>query len=177
MIRATRSVTEATARAAGAASSMQQEQVIAAANLARQAVGELLNTTRAAAQNAENAELKYKTLNAGREVALQVKQLLSTLYFLLSRPDDRQAKNALLTASREVAKVSSKVRLVVCHTTNFRQWVTWRNAANSFARTHGRMARTLPLWPRTSCSVQPALSKRRLSSLPIFARVRCTLPT
>lgn len=46
--------------------------MIQAANLARQAVGELLVTTRAAALNADNAELKYHTLNCGRDVALQV---------------------------------------------------------------------------------------------------------
>uniref|UniRef100_A0A915D6V7 I/LWEQ domain-containing protein n=1 Tax=Ditylenchus dipsaci TaxID=166011 RepID=A0A915D6V7_9BILA len=106
VIRAAGKVTEATARATGAASNLQQEHVIAAANLARQAVGELLATTRAAALNTDHrdAELKYKTLNAGRDVALQVKQLLATLHGLLSRPDDRQVKNAILVASREVAK-------------------------------------------------------------------------
>lgn len=72
MIRTTRHVTEAVTRATNAASGLHEEQVIQAANLARQAVGELLVTTRAAALNAENAELKYHTLNCGRDVALQV---------------------------------------------------------------------------------------------------------
>lgn len=55
------------------ASTQDQEQVIATANFARQAVAELLATTLSAANGAENVELKFRTIHAGREVALQVK--------------------------------------------------------------------------------------------------------
>lgn len=105
VLRAARSVTDATAKATSAASSMHQEQVIASANLARQAVSELLNSTRAAALTAESAELKYRMLNCGRDVALQVKHLLSTLQTLLIKPTDNATKSALLQASKEIADV------------------------------------------------------------------------
>lgn len=73
VLRITRTVTEASKRATSMISSSDQEQVIAAANFARQAVAELLATTLSAANNAENVELKFRTIHAGREVALQVK--------------------------------------------------------------------------------------------------------
>lgn len=67
-------MTEAAARAAGSAHSLNQEQIIASANMARQSVAELLTVTRAAALNIDprDADLKYRTLNAGRDVAVQV---------------------------------------------------------------------------------------------------------
>lgn len=56
-------------------------------------------------QNADNTDLKYKMLNSGREVALQVKHLLATLLQLHSRPDHPATKQAILMAAREIAKV------------------------------------------------------------------------
>ena len=73
--------------------------------MARQSVSDLLTIVRAASQNADNAELKYRMVNSGREVALQVKHLLATLLQLHSRPDHPATKQAILTASREIAKV------------------------------------------------------------------------
>lgn len=73
VLRITRTVTEASKRATSMVSTQDQEQVIASANFARQAIAELLATTLSAAHNAENVELKFKTIHAGREVALQVK--------------------------------------------------------------------------------------------------------
>ena len=66
-------MTAATTRASSAASSLYHEQVVAAANLGRQSVSELLRVTKAMAQGVENAELKYKMLGCGRDVALQVR--------------------------------------------------------------------------------------------------------
>lgn len=49
--------------------------------------------------------LRYRTLDCGREVALQVSSLLTTLQTLLSRPD-QDSRTALLEASRRVANAS-----------------------------------------------------------------------
>ena len=106
VIRAAHSIHEVTNKAGGAATSLNQEEIIATANYARQAVAELLTVTRAVAHKADNADLKYRTLNAGRDVALQVKHLLATLYSLAQRPHDTQSKNALHLAAQEIAKVS-----------------------------------------------------------------------
>uniref|UniRef100_A0A914HYR3 Talin n=1 Tax=Globodera rostochiensis TaxID=31243 RepID=A0A914HYR3_GLORO len=105
VVRASQSVTHAATKAAGASSLLHQENLIAAANLARQSVSDLLSTVRAAAATAENVELKYRMLNSGRDVALQVKYLLATLLHLMTRPDDPNTKNAVLTAANEIAKM------------------------------------------------------------------------
>lgn len=75
LARATKRVTDATTRLAGAAQTLQQSDVIAAANLARAAVSELLIVSRAAAADADSAEARYRTLDSGREVAAQVSSL------------------------------------------------------------------------------------------------------
>lgn len=72
LIRSTTAIRAATSKATSAANSLNQEQVIAAANLTRQAVNDLLDITKTTAQRADNADLKYKMLNAGRNVALEV---------------------------------------------------------------------------------------------------------
>jgi predicted translin family RNA/ssDNA-binding protein len=81
LLRITRTVTEASKRATHMASTQDQEQVIATANFARQAVAELLATTLSAANGAESVELKFRTIHAGREVALQVKGKLILVEF------------------------------------------------------------------------------------------------
>ena len=119
VIRASRATTIAAEKAAGSASLLHQENVIAgflklpiiftnlnlAANLARQSVGDLLGTVRTASLNATNPDLKYKMLNSGREVALQLKNLLVNILQLYSRPDHPATKQAVLTAAKEISKV------------------------------------------------------------------------
>lgn len=104
MIRATCSVTTAATKATEAASSLYQEQIIAAANLARQSVADLLVITKASAHNADNIELRFKMLNSGREVALQIKQLLSLIQSLLIRPGDRTTEAAIRSAAQEISR-------------------------------------------------------------------------
>uniref|UniRef100_A0A1I8EQD5 I/LWEQ domain-containing protein n=1 Tax=Wuchereria bancrofti TaxID=6293 RepID=A0A1I8EQD5_WUCBA len=105
LIRSTKQLTAATARAAAAAQTLQQSDIIAAANIARQSVCDLLATTRAAALSADSADARYRTLDCGREVAVQVRSLLITLQALTIRRDDPHARDALLEASRRIAKV------------------------------------------------------------------------
>uniref|UniRef100_A0A915Q6F4 FERM domain-containing protein n=1 Tax=Setaria digitata TaxID=48799 RepID=A0A915Q6F4_9BILA len=105
LIRSTKQLTAATARAAAAAQTLQQSDIIAAANIARQSVCDLLATTRAAALSADSADARYRTLDCGREVAVQVRSLLMTLQALVKRRDDPHARDALLEASRRIAKV------------------------------------------------------------------------
>lgn len=102
--RATKKVTEASTRLAGAAQTLQQGDIIAAANFARAAVSELLIVARAASLDAESAESRYRTLDSGREVAGQVRQLLTSLHSVLIRNGDQASKQLLLDASRGVAK-------------------------------------------------------------------------
>uniref|UniRef100_A0A8R1TSD6 FERM domain-containing protein n=1 Tax=Onchocerca volvulus TaxID=6282 RepID=A0A8R1TSD6_ONCVO len=105
LIKSTKQLTAATARAAAAAQTLQQSDIIAAANIARQSVCDLLATTRAAALCADSADARYRTLDCGREVAVQVRSLLITLQTLIIRRDDPHARDALLEASRRIARV------------------------------------------------------------------------
>ena len=105
VIQTAHGIHDVTSRAGGAASSLNQEEIIATANHARQAVADLLIVTHAIAQRAGNGELKYHTINAGRDVALQVKHLLATLRSLAERPNHAPTKNNLKIAAQEIAKV------------------------------------------------------------------------
>ncbi|KHJ97749.1 I/LWEQ domain protein [Oesophagostomum dentatum] len=104
LARATKRVTDATTRLAGAAQTLQQSDVIAAANMARAAVSDLLTVSRAAAADADTAEARYRTLDSGREVAAQVRGLLVALHTVLARNADQSSRQLLLDASRGVAK-------------------------------------------------------------------------
>ncbi|KAK5981052.1 VBS domain-containing protein [Trichostrongylus colubriformis] len=104
LARATKRVTDATTRLAGAAQTLQQSDVIAAANLARAAVSELLIVSRAAAADADSAEARYRTLDSGRDVAAQVRGLLVALHTVLARNADPSSRQLLLDASRGVAR-------------------------------------------------------------------------
>ncbi|CAI4221289.1 unnamed protein product [Auanema sp. JU1783] len=104
LARATQKVTDATTRLAKAAQSLQQADIIAAANFARAAVSELLIVARAAAVDADSPEARYRTLDSGREVATQVRGLLASLHNVLTRNSDPAARQLLLDASRGVAQ-------------------------------------------------------------------------
>ncbi len=72
LLRVSKPITDATARAAAAGQSLQQDDAIAAANLSRKSVFDLLTTTKEAAYAAENAGIRYRVLDAGRDVAIKV---------------------------------------------------------------------------------------------------------
>ncbi|CAJ0956652.1 unnamed protein product, partial [Mesorhabditis belari] len=103
LVRAGGHVTQATSRLANAAASLNQNDVIAAANLARTAVSGMLATARNAAADADSPDARYRTLDAGRDVATQVRDLLGSLHRMLER-NNPEAKQALLDSARGVAR-------------------------------------------------------------------------
>ncbi|KAI6238292.1 BMA-TLN-1, isoform b [Aphelenchoides fujianensis] len=122
VVRATRAVSEASKRAASTAkNALDQEQVVAAANFARQAVADMLHTTLSAAMNAETNELKFRTIHAGREVAVQVKELLARLAYLLNRPGNAEAEHSIMLASREVYEATAALA-TCCDTLRTNSW-------------------------------------------------------
>ncbi|KAI5700033.1 hypothetical protein M8J75_013081 [Diaphorina citri] len=103
LVRCTKPITQATAKAVAAGNSCKQEDVIVAANMGRKAISDML----AGCSNAaETHELCVKTLDAGQEVAVQYRELLQTVLHILSRPGDRIAdsKQALPPISRRIAQ-------------------------------------------------------------------------
>ncbi|GMR53179.1 hypothetical protein PMAYCL1PPCAC_23374, partial [Pristionchus mayeri] len=105
LMRATQGVSGAATKLAGVGSSLSQEDAVAAANLARTAVSELLRTTRIAAYETETAEAKFKTINAGREVAMQVRNLMRSVHGVLRvSGGDARVKETLVETTRALAR-------------------------------------------------------------------------
>lgn len=108
LLRVTRPVTEATGRAMAAAASLQQDDIIAAANLGRKVASNILSVAKAAAVNADSPDLRYKTLDAARELSMKLRYLLQELLGLVNRPQADGAQK-LLPSSRSVAEAVTKL--------------------------------------------------------------------
>lgn len=77
LIRVTRNVTAATAKAVAAGASNLQNDIIAAANLGRRAISEMLVVCRSVAWScAETQDLRQRTLDAGAAVGIAYRDLL-----------------------------------------------------------------------------------------------------
>uniref|UniRef100_A0A0N4ZUP8 FERM domain-containing protein n=1 Tax=Parastrongyloides trichosuri TaxID=131310 RepID=A0A0N4ZUP8_PARTI len=108
IIRASKSINDATNRALSASTTLNQDDLIAAANLARQSVSELLTVTSSIASTSDNAELRYRTIDSGREVAVQVKELLIGVHnILIKNGFDNESKNAIIYISKNIVQVTS----------------------------------------------------------------------
>lgn len=77
LIRVTKNVTVATAKAVAAGASNLQSDIVAAANLGRRSISEMLTVCRSVAWScAETAELRQRTLDAGAAVGIAYRDLL-----------------------------------------------------------------------------------------------------
>ncbi|GAB0095550.1 talin-1 [Sergentomyia squamirostris] len=80
LIRVTKNVTMATAKAVAAGASNLQVDIVAAANLGRRAISEMLSVCRSVAWScAETSELRQRTLDAGGAVAIAYRDLLEAV--------------------------------------------------------------------------------------------------
>lgn len=102
LLRVAKPVTEATGRAMSAAASLQQDDIIAAANLGRKVVSDVLAVSKAAALTAESPDLRYKSMDAARDLAIKIRQLLQGLLGLIVRPQP-DGPGLLLPVSRSIA--------------------------------------------------------------------------
>lgn len=107
LIRSTRPVTMATAKTVHAGSSGQQDDAIVAANMSRKAVGDLLHATRIVSYVAESYELRSRVQEAGRQCALNLKQIIELLYRIFQHPSIASAnpeiKQELINQSKIIA--------------------------------------------------------------------------
>lgn len=103
LVRCTKPITLATAKAVGAGNSLKQEDVIVAANMGRKAISDMLTTCKAAAWGAETVELRSKVLTSGHDLAIQYRELLQMVMHLIHKPSP-EARNALSTVSRKIAQ-------------------------------------------------------------------------
>lgn len=99
----TKHITSATAKTVAAGNSCRQEDVIAAANMGRKAVCDLLGACKGASVSAENQEVKGRTLVAGRTTAENYKLLLELLAEILQKPGSADLKRQLPVLSKSVA--------------------------------------------------------------------------
>ncbi|XP_071788038.1 talin-1-like isoform X4 [Asterias amurensis] len=103
LIRSTKAVTLATAKAVGAGNSGKQDDVTAAANLARQALFAMIDCCRGAASAAESAELRDRTLNSGKQCADSYRSMLEQVHVNIQRPTV-EGKQRLGQHSKRVAQ-------------------------------------------------------------------------
>uniref|UniRef100_A0A8D8RHH2 Talin-2 n=1 Tax=Cacopsylla melanoneura TaxID=428564 RepID=A0A8D8RHH2_9HEMI len=104
LVRSTKPITQATAKAVAAGNSCKQEDVIVAANMGRKAISDMLAVCKGCSNSAETHELCVKTLDAGQEVAVQYRELLQNVLHILSRPGDQSNKQGLPAISRRIAQ-------------------------------------------------------------------------
>lgn len=98
LIRVTKNVTSATAKAVAAGASNLQEDIAAASNLGRRTISEMLTVCKAVAWTcAESADIRQRTLDAGASVAISYRDLLEGVLRNCSADDRMQL-------SRRVAK-------------------------------------------------------------------------
>merc|ERR550532_3140622 len=103
LMRATRPITIATAKAVAAGKSCKQDDVIVAANMGRKAISDMLATCKAAAYGAETDDLRVQSLQAGHDVGVQFRELLQLVMHILNKPT-MEAKNNLPNISRKIAQ-------------------------------------------------------------------------
>ncbi|XP_014474910.1 PREDICTED: talin-1 isoform X3 [Dinoponera quadriceps] len=103
LVRCTKSITISTAKAVAAGNSCKQDDIIAAANMGRKAISDMLTICKGAAYNcAETADLRDRTLQAGHDVAINYRELLQAILQISSRQGD--AKHTLPAISRKIAQ-------------------------------------------------------------------------
>ena len=108
LIRLTKPITIATAKAVAAGNSCRQEDVIVAANMGRKAVFDLLGVCKAAAATAETTETRQRTVRAGRATAVAYNELLQQVHMIVQKPTV-EAKQNLISISRQVANSVTEI--------------------------------------------------------------------
>ncbi|KAK3607410.1 hypothetical protein CHS0354_003045 [Potamilus streckersoni] len=108
LIRYTKPITTATAKAVAAGNSCRQEDVIAAANMGRKAVFDLLGVCKAAAATGETAEIRQRTIVAGRKCAAFYNSLLEQVNQIMQKPS-HESKQNLTVLSRQVANAVAEI--------------------------------------------------------------------
>ncbi|XP_038046321.1 talin-1-like isoform X5 [Patiria miniata] len=103
LIRSTKAVTLATAKAVGAGNSGKQDDVTAASNLARQALFAMIDCCRGAASAAESVDLRERTLYVGRQCADSYRAMLEQVHENIQRPSP-DGKQRLGQHSKRVAQ-------------------------------------------------------------------------
>jgi len=103
LIRSTKGITLATAKAVAAGNSVKQADIVQAANVGRKACTELLIVCKAAAATAESDEIRYAAIIKGRECAQAYCNVLDHVQSIVQHPT-QQKKVQLTIHSKKVAE-------------------------------------------------------------------------
>lgn len=121
LIRCTKSITNSTAKSVAAGISNKQDDIIAAANMSRKAISDMLIICKSAAYNlAETEELKQETLNAGQECAKQYRELLR---LILQGNGSADVKQTLPIFSRKIAQSVTELLSVAKRLKGMYYWI------------------------------------------------------
>lgn len=114
LVRVTKPVTLATAKAVAAGTSGKQDDVIVAANMGRKAIFDVLVTAKQNAWSSDNTELRTRILVAGKNCAIYYRQLLQMVHSMVQRPGVAcgEDKQQLVAMSRTIA--TSVTEIVSC---------------------------------------------------------------
>lgn len=114
LVRVTKPVTLATAKAVAAGTSGKQDDVIVAANMGRKAIFDVLTTSKQTAWTTDNYDLRIRILAAGKNTAIYYRQLLQMVHQLIQRPSGAgpEEKTLLINMSRTIA--TSVTEIVSC---------------------------------------------------------------
>lgn len=108
LIRSTKGVTLATAKVVAAGNSCQQDDIITAANMGRNAITEMLIICKAAAHKAENPEAKALALRSGMECGASFGEMLDLVHNIVQKPT-QEKKQKLTPQSKIVADHVAKL--------------------------------------------------------------------
>ncbi|XP_073240951.1 talin-like [Porites lutea] len=108
LIRSTKDVTLATAKAVAAGNSCQQDDIITAANMGRKAVTEMLIICKAAAHKADNNEARTQALRSGMECGAAFGEMLDLVHNIVQKPT-QEKKLKLTPQSKLVADHVAKL--------------------------------------------------------------------
>lgn len=112
LIRSTKAITLATAKAVAAGNSCKQEDVIIAANMGRKAISDMLAICRGCANNTDDPKLAERVLQLGRDTATEYRELLQVILNIL-RPsqgsDAIDPKQTLPQISRNIASTIAEL--------------------------------------------------------------------
>jgi talin len=108
LIRVTKQITIATAKAVAAGQSCRQEDIIAAANLGRKSASDFLFLCKSSAYITDDKILQQRTLDSGRLCIKYYKELLETIHILIQKPSN-ETKQKLLNYSRMIAQSTQDI--------------------------------------------------------------------
>lgn len=106
LVRCTKAITKATAKSVAAGISNKQDDIIAAANLARKSISDMLIICKSAAYNlAETPEIRERTLQAGHDCAQYFRELL----IIILQGNTADTKQTLTLVSRKIAQSATEL--------------------------------------------------------------------